>query len=68
MKNYVAVHENHLDNQLPAFPMGLQEFIPAIMKNKCGCKLMESFSLELGEVGQDWRLNMYQELRKDLDN
>lgn len=29
---------------------------------------MESCSLELGEVRQDWRLNIYQELRKDLGN
>lgn len=38
------------------------------MENKCGCKLIESFSLELGEVRQDWRLNIDQELRKNLCN
>lgn len=39
-----------------------------IMGNICDYKLMESFSLVLGSVGQDWRLDVYQEVSKDPYN
>ena len=35
------------------------------MGNECDRKLMESFHLVLGGAGQNWRPDVYQEVRED---